>query len=380
MESKRIPFIDGLRGFSLLGILLANLLIFQYGMFGKDYIETTSFWDDGAYKFVKIAAEGSSMPIFTFVFGYSFIQLVDSIRKRGRKSRWSIVRRSIGLIMLGFLHATYLWDGDILLFYGSIMIVLFPFINRKPKTLFIWAIVIFLLTLGLGYGQLDMTNQEEQEMKEYNELAANTYANGSYGEIYEFRNSIMPPGFEDPIFITILLIIAPFIYIPMFLFGMGVAKLGAFEKMKTERKWYVRGSVFVPIGLICKTVGLMKNDWAGIFSLGGSILLSIGYISLFALLYNTKILVRIRSIFENVGQLSLSNYILQTVICTFVFYGYGLGLFGQLGVAMGVLLGLVIFCLQCVLSSLYLKKFKRGPLEVLLRIWTNFSWNGKPKA
>ncbi|MEL4024118.1 DUF418 domain-containing protein [Lysinibacillus endophyticus] len=380
MHSKRISFIDGLRGFSLLGILLANLLIFQYGMYGKDDIETTSFLNEAALKFVKVAVEGSAMPIFTFVFGYSFIKLVESIRNKGKKSRWSILRRSTGLILLGFLHATYLWDGDILLFYGSIMIVLLPFINRNPKTLFIWATILFVLTTALGYGQVDSTTKEEQEMKEYNELAYDTYGNGTYREIYEFRNDVMPPGFEDPIFIIILLIVAPFIYIPMFLFGMGVAKLGAFENLVTERKWYVRGSIFVPIGLICKALGLLKNDWAGVLSMGGSMLLSIGYISLFALLYETKFFVRIRSVFENVGKLSLSNYILQTVICTFVFYGYGFGLFGQLGVAMGVLLGIVIYILQCILSTLYLKKFKRGPLEVLLRMWTNFSWSGKLKA
>ncbi|MEL3960252.1 DUF418 domain-containing protein [Lysinibacillus endophyticus] len=380
MHSKRISFIDGLRGFSLLGILLANLLIFQYGMYGKDAIETTSFLDEAALKFVKVAVEGSAMPIFTFVFGYSFIKLVESIRNKGKKSRWSILRRSTGLILLGFLHATYLWDGDILLFYGSIMIVLLPFINRNPKTLFIWATILFVLTTALGYGQVDSTTKEEQEMKEYIELAYDTYGNGTYREIYEFRNDVMPPGFEDPIFIIILLIVAPFIYIPMFLFGMGVAKLGAFESLVTERKWYIRGSIFVPLGLICKALGLLKNDWAGVLSMGGSMLLSIGYISLFVLLYETKFFVRIRSVFENVGKLSLSNYILQTVICTFVFYGYGFGLFGQLGVAMGVLLGIVIYILQCILSTLYLKKFKRGPLEVLLRMWTNFSWSGRPKA
>ncbi|MCP1143758.1 DUF418 domain-containing protein [Lysinibacillus endophyticus] len=351
MHSKRISFIDGLRGFSLLGILLANLLIFQYGMYGKDAIETTSFLDEAALKFVKVAVEGSAMPIFTFVFGYSFIKLVESIRNKGKKSRWSILRRSTGLILLGFLHATYLWDGDILLFYGSIMIVLLPFINRKPKTLFIWATILFVLTTALGYGQVDSTTKEEQEMKEYNELAYDTYGNGTYEDIYEFRNDVMPPGFEDPIFIIILLIVAPFIYIPMFLFGMGVAKLGAFENLKAGRKWYVSGSILVPIGLICKTLGLMKNNWAGVLSMGGSMLLSIGYISLFALLYETNLFVRIRSVFENVGKLSLSNYILQTVICTFVFYGYGFGLFGQLGVAMGVLLSIVIYILQCAFGN-----------------------------
>ncbi|MFP3918545.1 DUF418 domain-containing protein [Lysinibacillus telephonicus] len=380
MESKRVSFIDGLRGFSLLGILLANLLIFQYGMFGKEYINSSSLLDEGALKFVKIAVEGSAMPIFTVVFGYSLIKLVESIRKKGRKSRWSIVRRSIGLIVLGLLHATYLWEGDILLFYGGIMLLLIPFINRKPKTLFIWAFVLFLLTTAIGYGHVEETEKEQQAMMQYVEKSKEIMANGSYDEIYDFRNNVMPPGFEDPILIIFLLFFAPLMYAPMFLFGMGLAKIRAFEDMDKERKWYVIGSFFVPIGLVCKALSQIENDWSGIFLQGGSIILSIGYISLFALIYRTELFTRIRIIFENVGKLSLSNYILQTIICTFVFYGYGLGFYGQLGVAMSVLLGLVVYSLQCFASTLYLKKFKRGPLEVILRMWTNFSLSGKTKV
>ena len=224
-----------------------------------------------------------------------------------------------------------------------------------------------------------MTKNDEKELMEYVALTNETLANGSYSEIYDFRNNVMPPGFEDPILIIILLFITPLIYASMVLFGMALAKIRAFEDMAKERKWYMIGSLFVPIGLIGKALGQLENDWAGIFLQGGSIILSIGYISLFALIYQTNIFARVRFIFENVGKLSLSNYILQTVICTFIFYGYGLGMFGKSGVTMGVLLGLIVYSFQCIISSFYLKKFNRGPLELLLRIWTNFSWNGKPK-
>src|SRR5690606_16982321 len=94
----------------------------------------------------------------------------------------------------------------------------------------------------------------------------------------------------------------------------------------------------------------------------------------------TKFISRIGYVFENVGKLSLTNYIMQSVICTFFFYGYGLGFYGELGVALGVLFGLVVYAMQCVFSTFYLKWFKRGPLEVVLRVWTNFSLTGKTKV
>lgn len=378
MESKRVSYIDGLRGFSLLGILLANLLIFQYGIFGKDYLTSLNSIDQGALYFVKVFIEGSAMPIFTVVFGYSLIKLTESIRKKRGKSRWCIVRRSIGLIGLGILHS-FLWEGDILFFYGLIMIVLIPFINRKPKTLFIWSAVLFILSSALMYGESIETDEEKAAMKNYIEQANEIYGTGTYLEINEFRNNVFPPIFEDSIVLFIALLFSPLFSIPMFLFGMGLAKIRAFEQMEKEQIWYKVGTFFVPVGLIFKTIGQFEHSWTGVLTTSGSILLSIGYISLFALIYRTKYISRICYVFENVGKLSLTNYIMQTVICTFFFYGYGLGFFGKLGVTFGVFFGLGIYILQCVFSTLYLKQFHRGPLERLLRMWTNFSLTGKIK-
>lgn len=381
MESKRVYFIDGLRGFSLLGILLANLLIFQYGMYGKEYLDSLSATDGFALKFVKVAVEGSAMPIFTLVFGYSLIKLVESIRKKNGKSRWHIVRRSIGLLVMGWLHTTYLWDGDILLFYGIIILFLIVFINRKPKTLLIWGVVLFVIITALGYGYVEPTGEEKKEINQYMAQSYEVLGNGTYAEIYDFRNNVVPPGFGDsPLFILVMLIFAPIFYAPMFLFGMALAKIRAFENMERERKWYIAGSILVPIGLIGKAFGQEENNWTGVLLQGGSILLSIGYISLFALLYRTTVLSRMSKVFENVGKLSLTNYILQSVICTFTFYGYGLGFHGELGVLWGILFGLAVYSLQCIGSTIYLKKFKRGPLELILRMWTNFSWSGKAKV
>lgn len=75
----------------------------------------------------------------------------------------------------------------------------------------------------------------------------------------------------------------------------------------------------------------------------------------------------------------MTNYLMQTIICTTVFYGYGLGLYGQLGVFGGIIFGVVLYSLQCIFSIAYLKKFKRGPFETVLRIWTNWSWSGQTK-
>ena len=86
--TQRISLIDALRGFSLLGILIANLLMFQYGSVGREYIEDLSWIDSISYYFTKIFVETSFMPIFSFIFGYSLIKLFESIKRRQHKTRW----------------------------------------------------------------------------------------------------------------------------------------------------------------------------------------------------------------------------------------------------------------------------------------------------
>lgn len=381
MTTNRVTFIDTMRGFSLFGILMANLLIFQFGMYGKDELKDLSALDNGAWYFVKIFIEGSFMPIFTILFGFSLIKLIESIRRKKDKSRWSILRRATGLIALGLLHSTLLWEGDILFSYGFMILCLIPFINRKPKTLFIWSGIFLILITSLTFGSVEKTKKEQQEIATYVEKADNVYANGSYLDIYDFRANTLPPGMNDAGLVFFLLIfLAPMVTTSLTLFGMGLAKKQAFMNMDGEKKWYKLGALLVPIGLACKSLSFIESNFSGMLLTGGSELLAVGYVCLAALVYKTRPVQRLAPAFESVGKLSLTNYLMQTIICTTVFYGYGLGLYGKLGVFGGILFGIVLYSLQCVFSLAYFKKFKRGPFETVLRVWTNWSWNGQIKV
>jgi len=379
MTVNRVRFIDTMRGFSLFGILLANLLIFQYGINGKDKMDHLSLLDKGSLYFIKIFIEGSFMPIFTILFGYSLIKLIQSIRHKKDKSRWSILRRATGLITLGLLHGTLLWEGDILLFYGFIMLFLIPFINRKAKTLFIWGSLLFLVATALTYGSDDGSPKDQKAMDVYIDKANAIYANGSYHEIYDFRLNVLPPGFDDPLLFYSVLIVGPLFFAPLFLLGMALAKNHAFEHMQNERKRYVLGSLLVPVGIACKSISFIENNFSNMLLIAGSLLLAVGYLCLAALLFQSRALEHLYPAFESVGKLSLTNYLLQTIICTTVFYGYGLGLFGKLGVFGGIIFGIAVYSLQCIVSIIYLKRWKRGPFEAVLRIWTNWSWSGRIK-
>lgn len=377
---KRIQMIDGLRGFSLFGILLANLLIFQYGIYGKDDIElfSLSTVDETFYAFTKIAVEGSFMPIFTFMFGYSLMMMRQQFIHKELGVKWRLFRRSCGLVILGLLHGIFLWEGDILGLYGFMGIFLLVFINRQAKTILIWAMLLFSLLTAFALVPADEALVIDTSA--YIHEATEIYQSGTYTDIKNFRNDS-----EDPIIknttdaeMFIIMFLAPLMIAPMFLFGMYAGKKRFFAHVEKEGKYYWLFTILgISLGIGLKTYSYLQD--ASNPSMIGEVALSFGYIGLIGLLYSLLPSLKLLTYFESVGKLSLTNYIMQTVFCTTIFYGYGFGLFARMGVFKAILLGVFIYILQMIASSLYLKHFRYGPLEKIMRVFTYFSLFKKKK-
>jgi uncharacterized protein len=380
---ERVKVIDGMRGFSLIGILMANMLIFQYGIWGKDELQHFQLFtgDEVANTWLRIFVEGSFMPIFMFLFGYSLIKFKEKLEKGGGKAKRHIIRRSFLLLALGLIHSIFIWEGDILFTYGFLGLIMMIFLNRKKKTMLIWASVLFVLTSFMGLGTMEETKEEDIRMDAYVEKASEIYVTGNYSEIKEFRNSAEDPLGLPPAAYFFLFFLSPFFLCPIFLFGMYAAKSDWFTQPKQERKRYLVGSVLiVPAGLLLKTVAYAFPDsaWSGVAGMLGGPLLAVGYIFAFALLYTMEFN-PLLALFEKVGRLSLSNYLLQSIICTTLFYGYGIGLFGKIGVLNGILLAIVIYSLQVAISHWYLSYWKVGPVERVMRMGTYWQWRRKKK-
>ncbi|WP_099354361.1 DUF418 domain-containing protein [Fredinandcohnia onubensis] len=381
---QRVRLIDGLRGFSLIGILIANLLIFQYGMFGKEQMENyqTLATDQSSYIWIKIFIEGSFMPIFLFLFGYSMVKLSEKLVGNGKKVKRHLVRRFILLITLGLLHSIFVWEGDILFSYGLIGLLMIIFVKRKKKTILIWTVTLFSLTTLIGVIGANEKMEEPKNLTSYIQKEYDAYSNGDYWEALEFRNSGEDPfGYPGYVYI-IMLMLMPLVICPIFLLGMYAAKSGWFTSPEKEkRKYSWLAWLFLPMGLGLKSLPYLFQEhiWTeSIYTIGAPIL-SVGYIFLFAYFY-TKGESVILTLFENVGRLSMTNYLAQSMICTLIFYGYGLGLFGKMGVLNGILLAIVIYLFQVILSHFYLKIWKMGPFEKTMRIGTYMTWRGIPKS
>lgn len=382
---NRVRIIDTIRGFSLLGILISNMLIFQYGIYGKDEMEhfNPSGLDIWMHKLLTVFVEGSFMPIFMFLFGYSLFKLREGLVQRGLRPGAPLVRRFLLLIGFGLLHSLFLWEGDILFAYGVTGFVLLLFVNRKVKTLVIWGIVLCSVMLLTGLVPEEETAEGIARMSEYVERSISVYGGGSHAEIMDFRLNEDPLGLPLGV-ILVSVVITPLMLLPMFLFGIAAARKQWFHNPLRERntnaKWAL---LFVPIGLALKAVAVwqMSTSWSYALIMIGGLLLALGYIFTMAAVLGSlakgNIVV---SAFEGIGRMSMTNYIMQTVICTTIFYGYGLGWFGDIGVLGGLLLALLIYSLQAVATSLMLRRLKNGPLERILRMWTYLTLSGKART
>ncbi|KYG30556.1 DUF418 domain-containing protein [Alkalihalobacillus trypoxylicola] len=376
---QRIQLIDVIRGLCLFGILLSNLLIFQYGMFGKDELDLFSVGtlDWIGYYFLKIFVEGSFMPIFAFLFGYGMVMMRQRSLENNQKPKRKLLRRFLFLMILGFLHATYIWDGDILLTYGMLGIILLVFVARKSKTILVWTIILLMIATATGYGTQDTESVDKQGIEQYISLTTEVKTLGSYTDILEHRQEADPFKIMGipPEALLVALILMPFVTAPLFLFGMYAAKKEWFKKPDEQMKLYRASLIMIPVAICFKSIYFILPDihWLGMLSALGANLLAMGYILFIAFIYQKMKYFPLFKGAANVGKLSLTNYLMQSVICTFIFYGYGLGLYGQLGVVYGIILGILVFSVQIVLSHYYLKKWKYGPFEYVLRCVTNWS-------
>jgi len=382
-EEGRARVVDRMRGLSLFFILLANMLIFQYGVFGKDELGLfhPSSLDTHLHAWLRVLVEGSFMPIFMFLFGYSLYKSRMQLERAGLKTTRVLSRRFLLLIAFGLLHAIFLWEGDILLAYGIMGFVLLLFVRRKATTMMIWGTVLSLLFIGMGYGEKSTDSIAKNRMEQYVEQSQEVMAQGSYSEIMQFRLNEDP--LDLPVIATVFMFIAaPLIMAPMFLFGMAAASKGWFHNPRAEQRRYRRMTLLLlPAGLIMKTAAILweGTTWSTVLLVGGGQLLALG-ILFFGMLLLGAIPNGswIMAALEAVGRTSLTNYLGQTVLCIMIFNGYGLGWFGQAGVLAGIVLAVLIYVIQLVVSMWWLQRFRSGPLEKLLRIGTHWSWSGKP--
>jgi uncharacterized protein len=390
--SDRIVALDALRGFALLGILVINIWLFGmptiasfnptlYGDFtGANYL---------AWAISHVFFEQKFVTLFTFMFGAGTVLFLESKERKGQPGRKLYLSRTFWLLVIGLGHAYLLWYGDILVFYALCGFLVVWVWRWRPSRQFLLGIVMFsipsILYLLAGVGYLSLSEDGRAEFE--TELLAAFGAEFSPErelEIYQgaWLDQVAhraPVVFE---YHTLGFAFEAFWMLGgMMIVGMALYKWGVISNQRSAR-FYRRVLVGVGgSGLALVLVGVWLREvfaWQTVpiltiafqFNYWGALLLATGYLAGIMLLCRWLRDGLVVHALAAVGRTAFTNYLLQTVIATSIFYGYGLGLFGQLSRV--ELLGVVvlIWAIQIPLSVWWLGRFRFGPVEWVWRTLT----------
>ena len=405
-DSQRIASLDVLRGFALLGILLLNII--GFGFIASAYVAPSltihSTADLVAWLLVELTAEGAMRGLFSILFGAGVVLFLG----RDNSGRgWLHVKRTFWLLIFGLINGyLLLWTGDILVTYALCGFILFFVRNVSGKRLLISSCVIFaLLTLQnagmhLGLEYLEGSAEKVETLKtqgkpipedlkaadaDWREFADEYLPStkkiseevGARGESYASAFNWTLEHNTEILLGSIWFIMLPDALAAMLL-GMALFKLGVLQgrlDLTVYRNMAIYGML---VGLMINTYeawGAYISDFQILAAFGpisptyhlGRMALAIGWIGIIMLLLrNFKIGSRLAA----VGRMALTNYLMHSLICLFIFTGAGFGLINQL--ARWQLYGVVlaIWIVQLYLSPWWLARYRYGPLEWLWRALT----------
>ncbi|WP_298369189.1 DUF418 domain-containing protein [uncultured Lutibacter sp.] len=381
--NKRIEIIDILRGFALLGIIFMNMSFFSGYLFMpfEELKQISNFeLDNKLYNFLGIIVSGKFYTIFSILFAVGFYIQFNKNRDRTADFLRTFRRRLFILLIIGILH-TLFWYGDILLTYSIYGFILILFRNVKPKILLRWSLFFLLIPYVLDFALLPFTealqantpvntNQVPIARISYPDMSnvdvINIFREGSVIEIFKLnihnfiwkQLSYIPSG-------------GYFKLLGIFLLGYYLASIEFFKK--TPKSTLLILTILIGGILITITAKLLggnayelptfQNIRYKFLSLVGQLLISISYIMAIIKIAQTVIGKKVLKYLIPVGRTALSNYILQTVLMLVIFYNFGFSLFGKIGLIPTFIIAIIIVAIQIILSNIWLKHYRFGPLE-----------------
>ncbi len=369
-EEDRFITLDVVRGVALCGILLVNMENFAMvrearydpALGGGDSALDHLVWL-GTYLF----ADGKFIAIFTMLFGAGIAVANDRRIARAARGAWAVhYRRMLFLLVVGAAHGIYLWRGDILYFYAFWGLWLY-FAPRIP------APVLAVAGLGLyAYFVRDFSEQLLGGVDGYSWWEREIYQGGWHMQ-YGYRMQ------SEQFYLTRLPIEFATHLIGLMLFGMALFKSGFLSGRWPTWTYFVSALITLPLGVRLVVDGTsLTTGFAGLFEakefVWGGLLLSIGYMS--------EVIALTKAIgprfglgaFAAIGRMAFTNYLMQTLICTTLFYGWGFGLFERTtrGQQLGIVVAICAF--QMVFSLVWLRFFRFGPLEWVWRTFSYWRW------
>lgn len=381
---KRLHVVDALRGFAIVSImLLHNIEHFDF------YFEPTGLpqWiqavDGAIWDAMFFLFGGKSYAIFAFLFGLTFYIQSNNSHKRGKPFKARFAWRLLLLLGFGIINSAF-YQGDILFIYAVIGFFMIPFERMDSKWVLISAIVLMLQPYELvqfvkGIQNPEMAMADPVSWAYFGKMGE-YIANGSFwdvvkGNLTNGKPAVLLWNWENGrVFQTLSL----------FLFGMLAGRKSVFDYRAGKQKFW-RNTIIISIlsfailyyvqlnlghwidsEAVLRPAITMEKSWANMAFM-------MVLVSGFVLLFHNRFFHRVLNVFSPLGCMSLSNYIMQSMLGAIIYYGFGLGMYQYTGASYSLMIGLALAVLQGWFSAWWMKRHKRGPLETL---WHKATWVG----
>ena len=384
VQRRRVHDVDALRGFALLGIYLVNIT-FMASAYPGNLVNDPSFSTpiDNAARFLVTALFSMKFYLlFSFLFGYSFVLQMDAAERVGASFVPRMLRRSLGLFILGVGHIVLLYGGDILTTYAVVCLVLLAMRRVRDRTALLTSGIIYafvVLSLVVSAAFLDRSMFMPSHNEALLTAAAQTQTMlGTPAEIVGHHVS----GLE------LLVIQAISLQGPtglaMFLLGMVAARRKLFTGLGNrtallQRIQWIGFAVGLPGGVFFALMGGDTNTWATTVSVVTAPLLTAAYVATLIRIMHAPRGAWVRTALAPAGRIALTNYLGQSLVGIILFSGVGLGLAGQVSPPLLIMIALAVFACQVLVSAGWLRRHRYGPGEYLLRCFTNWSWPGRTR-
>lgn len=381
-SSGRLAHVDALRGFALFGILIVNIGVFSSPFYGAGVADPVYSrpLDLGVRWLIAWLFETKFYLLFSFLFGYSFTLQMAAAERGQAAFAPRFLRRLAGLAVLGLAHAVLFYQGDILVTYALLGLGLLGCRSMAPQRALHVALWLIVLTASvwalLGWlSFLDPVPAGYLAQYKAQALAAIEAYRGDIGttiaqHIHELTTSV---------WFMVLFVQGPFVF-AMFLVGYALGRRNTLAD-----PWARPGVLWLlcALGLLPGLAGSALYATSSLPFAGAAWelpglaadlltapLLSMSYAALFLLALRTRVLGRALMWMAPAGRMALSNYLMQSVICAFLFTGWGLRLFASVSPLATVGIAVAIFAAQLPWSAWWLRHHAYGPVEWLLRALT----------
>ncbi len=418
-KADRIQSIDSIRGVALLGILLMNIP--GFGMNDDFWYELfhgpRSGYDYLTLSWIVVFFEGTMRGLFSMLFGAGMVLFM--LNKKEHPGQTSVAvyyyRRLLWLVLFGVINAfVILWRGDILFFYGLSGMILFAFRKLAPK----WLLIICFACVSFGmitsawywsetrekrtdYLEAVAAKKEKKKLTDEQQAAITTWSSMEKNWSQKPDTTVMNENFRKMHsgYTTVFTYLIPtnsmdetygmyyglWDFLAMMFLGMALFSWGFFtNKLSTSTytMWLLVGyGIGIPIAyqlfnIEFASVGnrtAFVDRWTMnpfVFREARRVLITIGHASLIMLIFRSKIVPWLMKALANVGQMAFTNYLMQSIICTFFFFGYGFGYFGTLRFHQIYYVVGAVWIFQLIFSSIWLKYFRFGPFEWVWRSLT----------